>query len=38
MPGFTTLSTVLGTSILCDWIGLKDLVNLDSACNSHQLF
>ena len=35
MSGFSTLSTVLGASILCEWIRLKDLVNLGSACNSH---
>ena len=35
MTGFTSLPINIGSCIISEWIKLKDLVRLDSACNSH---
>ena len=35
MTGFASIPIVVGSNIICEWIELKDLVNLDNACNNH---
>lgn len=35
MTVFASLPITVGSSIVSEWIGLKDLVRLGSACNSH---